>query len=152
HDARGRSDAAALGRTGAVVRLEGDVLDRADIEAGRGQRTERGLAAQAQTLHEDVDRLQAVLVRPARRGSGSHLRRARGALALCPAADVARGGPGDHGTGRIGDRHDGVVEGALDDRLPVDDVLLVLAARLARGRLAGLGCHAAELLWWYLVR
>src|SRR5690625_300731 len=152
HDGRGRSDAAALGRTGAVVRLGGDVLDRADLEAGRGQRTDRGLAARARALHEDVDLLQAVLLSPARGGLGGHLRGERGGLARALEADLARGGPGDHGTGRIGDRHDGVVEGALDERLPVDDVLLVLAARLARGRLAGLGCHAAELLWWYLVR
>src|SRR5699024_12369535 len=63
-------------------------------------------------------------------------------------ADLAGGGPGDDGAGRVRDGHDGVVERALDVGLAVDDVLLVLAARLARGGLTGLGCHAAELLWW----
>src|SRR5690606_11607890 len=64
------SDAAALGRTGAVVRLRGDVLDRAHLEAGRGERADRGLAARARALHEDVDLLQAVLLRLARGGLG----------------------------------------------------------------------------------
>src|SRR5690606_29656440 len=63
-------------------------------------------------------------------------------------ADLAGGGPGDDGAGRVRDGHDGVVERALDVGLAVDDVLLVLAARLARSGLTGLGCHAAELLWW----
>src|SRR5690606_13558678 len=128
----GRSDAAALGRAGAVVRLRGDVLDRADLEPGRGERADRGLAAGARALDEDVDLLQAVFLRLACGGLGGHLRGVGGRLARALEADLARGGPGDDGTGRVRDGHDGVVERALDVSLSVDDVLLVLAARLAR--------------------
>src|SRR4051812_40634895 len=48
-------DPSALGRTAAVVRLGGDVGDRADLQAGGLQRTDRGLAARAWALHEHVD-------------------------------------------------------------------------------------------------
>src|SRR4051794_21596711 len=68
--AGGRSDAAALGRAAAVVRLGRDVLDRADLEAGRLQRADRGLPAGAGALDEDVDLLHAVLLRPTGSGLG----------------------------------------------------------------------------------
>src|SRR5699024_4897520 len=85
---------------------------------------------------------------PGGRRPRGHLRGVGGRLARALEADLAGGGPGDDGAGRVRDGHDGVVERALDVGLAVDDVLLVLAARLARGGLTGLGCHAAELLWW----
>src|SRR5699024_8497257 len=86
-----RSDAAALGRPGAVVRLRGDVLDRADLEAGRGERADRGLAPGARALHEDVDLLQTVLLRLAGGGLGGHLRGVGGRLARALEADLAGG-------------------------------------------------------------
>src|SRR5215203_2858036 len=57
------SDAAALRRTAAVVRLRRHVVDRAHLEAGGLQRADRGLAARTRALHEDVDLLHAVLLR-----------------------------------------------------------------------------------------
>src|SRR5690606_32126576 len=51
----------------------------------------------------------------------------------------------DDSAGRVGDRNDGVVERRLDVGLAQRDVLLLLAARLARG---GLGCsHESVLLF-----
>src|SRR5450830_2135216 len=60
------SDAAALRRAATVVRLRRHVLDRADLEAGRLERADRGLAARTRALDEDVDLLHAVLLRTAR--------------------------------------------------------------------------------------
>src|SRR4051812_17422291 len=131
-------DPAPLGRPAAVVRLRGDVGDGADLEAGCLQRTDRGLTPGAGALDEDVDLLHAVLGRLAGAVLGGHLRGERRGLARALETDVACGGPRDHGTGRVGDRHDGVVEGALDVRVSVRDVLLLLAADLLRsGRGAG---------------
>src|SRR6478609_12225609 len=53
-DERSRgSDAATLRGAAAVVCLRRDVLDRADLEARRGERTDRGLTAGAGALDED---------------------------------------------------------------------------------------------------
>src|SRR5690625_6701221 len=57
------SAAAALGRTAAVERNRGDILDGAQFQAGGLQRTDRGLTARAGSLDEHVDLLQAVLLR-----------------------------------------------------------------------------------------
>src|SRR5690606_2419518 len=62
-------------------------------------------------------------------------------------ADLAGRGPRDHGTGRVGDRDDRVVEGALDVRLSVRDVLAFLAADLLGGRGSG-----SSLRWHKRVR
>src|SRR3954466_11290145 len=128
-----RSDPAPLRRAAAVVCDRGDVLDGADLEADRTQRTDRGLTAGAGTLHEHVDLAHAVLHRPASGGLGGHLRGERGRLAGALETHLAGRGPGDDRTGRVGDRHDGVVEGALDVRLPVGDVLAFLAPDLLDG-------------------
>src|SRR6478735_3548585 len=118
------SDAAALGRAAAVVGLRRHVLDRADLEAGGRQRADRGLAARTRTLHEDVDLLDAVLLRLA----GSVRRR----LARALEAHATRRRPADDSARRVGDRDDRVVERRLDVGLAQRDVLLFLAARLAR--------------------
>src|SRR3954454_10959009 len=107
------SDATALRRAAAVVRGGGDVLDRADLQAGGLDGADRGLAAGARTLHEDVDLAHAVLLGATRGGLGGHLRGERSRLAGALEADLAGGRPRDHRTGRVGDRDDGVVEGAL---------------------------------------
>src|ERR1700754_961868 len=135
-------DPAPLGRTAAVVRLRGDVGDRADLEAGGLQRADRGLTSGCGGLDEDVDLLHAVRGGLACGVLGSHLRDERRGLARALETDVACGGPRDHGTGRVGDRHDGVVEGALDVRVAVRDVLLLLAPDLlGAGRSASAGRH-----------
>src|ERR1043165_9139501 len=127
------SDPATLRWTAPVVRLRGHVRDLTDLEAHRLQRTDGGLPAGAGALDEHVDLAHAVLHRPARGGLGGQLRGERGRLAGALEAHLARGGPGDDRTGRVGDRHDGVVEGALDVRLPVGDVLAFLAPALLDG-------------------
>src|ERR1019366_5337730 len=67
------SDPAPLGRAAAIVRNRCDVLDRADLKAGRLERPDGGLAARARALHEDIDLAHAVLHRPAHGGLGRHL-------------------------------------------------------------------------------
>src|SRR5690606_4240511 len=101
------------------------------LEARGLQRTDRGLAARSRSLHEDVDLLHAVILRLTRSVLGGELRGERGRLARTLETDAARGGPADHGTGGVGDRDDRVVEGRLDVGLAHDDVLLILATRLA---------------------
>ena len=53
------SDSPTLGRTAAVVRNRRHVLDRLDLQAGRGERLDRRLAAGARTLHAHVHPLDA---------------------------------------------------------------------------------------------
>src|SRR5439155_7086935 len=89
-------DPPTLRRAAAVVRLRGDVLDRADLEAGGLQRADRRLAARAGPLDEDVHLAHAVLVRLAGGVLRGHLGRERGRLAGALEADVAGGGPRDH--------------------------------------------------------
>src|SRR5215207_9851716 len=135
-------DPAPLGRTAAVVRLGGDVGDGADLEAGGLEGTDRSLPAGAGALHEHVDLLHAVLGCLAGGALGGHLRGEWRRLARALETDVACRGPRDHRTGRVRDGHDGVVEGALDVRMAVRDVLLLLAADLPRsGRRTAAGRH-----------
>src|SRR6185312_7970991 len=123
--------AATLRRAAAVVGARGNVLDGPHLEAGGLQRADGGFAAGTRTLHEHVDLLHAVFLRPRGGRLGSHLGSVRGRLARALEPDLAGRGPRDDGTGRVRDGHDGVVEGALDVRLTQRDVLLVLATRLA---------------------
>src|SRR5262245_16995140 len=116
-------DPATLRRAASVVRLRRDVGDDSDLQARGGQRADGGLAARTRALDEDVDLTHAVLHGPARGGLGGQLRGERSRLTGALEAHLAGGGPGDHSTGRVRDGHDGVVEGALDVRLPVGDVL-----------------------------
>src|SRR5215468_9898488 len=90
------SDPAPLRRAAAVVGGRGDVLDGADLEADGTQRTDRGLAARARALDEDVDLAHAVLHRTPARGLGGHLRGERGRLTGALEADGAGRGPRDH--------------------------------------------------------
>src|SRR5690606_10281312 len=138
------SDAATLRRAAAVVRLRRDVLNRTHFEPSGRERADRGLASRARSLHEDVDLLDAVLLSLARSRLGSHTGGVRGRLARALEAHATGGCPADDSAGRVGDRDDGVVERRLDVGLAQRDVLLLLAARLARG---GLGCsHENSLL------
>src|SRR3954469_2290058 len=138
-------DPAPLGRTASVVRLRGDVGNGAHLEAGGLQRPDRGLAAGTWALDEHVDLLHAVLGGLAGGALGGHLRGERGGLTGALEAHVTTRRPRDHGTGRVRDRDDGVVEGALDVRVTVRNILLFLAADL-------LGPGRSTRLRWHVVR
>src|SRR3954451_3226377 len=140
-------DPAPLGRTAAVVRLRGDVGNRADLEAGRLQRPDRGLAAGTGALHEHVDLLDAVLLRLAGGVLCGQLCGERRRLTRPLEADMARRRPGDDVALRIGDRHDRVVERALDVGGAVRDVLLFPTA----GLLTLLRSRTALFCWWHLL-
>src|SRR5690349_19019612 len=137
-------DPAPLGRTATVVRLRGDVGNRAHLEAGGLQRADGGLAARTRALDEHVDLLHAVLLRLAGSVLGGELGGERRRLTRALEAHVTRTGPRDDVALGVGDRHDRVVERALDVRGTVRDVLLLPAAGLG-GTLLGralLGlCH-----------
>src|SRR3954465_409177 len=117
-----------LARAAAVVRLGGDVLDAGDLEPRGLQRADRGLAARARALHEDLDLLHALLDALAGGRVGGHLGGERGRLAGALEAGAAGGLPGDHVAFAVGERDDRVVERRLDVRLADRDVLLDLAA------------------------
>src|SRR5690606_35216072 len=119
----------------------------ANLEPGRGERADGRLPARPRSLDEDVDLAHAVLHRPAGGRLGGELGSEWGGLARSLEADLAGRGPRDHGTGRVGDRDDRVVEGALDVRLSVRDVLAFLAADLLGGRGSG-----SSLRWHKRVR
>src|SRR3954452_12127589 len=126
-----------LAGAAAVVCLRSDVLDAGDLEAGGLKAADRGLAARARALHEDLALLHALLDALARGGVSRHLRGEGGRLARALEAGAAGGLPGDHVPVAIRERDDRVVEGRLDVRLADWDVLLDLAAaalRTARSR------------------
>src|SRR5690606_27459517 len=128
----------------AVVRLGGDVVDGADLEACGLKRADRGLATRTRALNEDIHLLHAVLLRlPGGRLSGE-LRGVRGRLARTLETDATGRRPADDRPGGVGDRDDRFVEGGLDVGLPEGDVLLLFAARLTSGRLGC--CHVPVLL------
>src|SRR3989440_2979486 len=114
--------------------LRSDVLDAEDLQASRLQRADRGLAARARSLDEDLDLLKAVFHPLARAGVGGHLggegRRFARALEACR----ARGLPGDHVALAVGQRDDRVIERRLDVRLTDRDVLANAAARATPAR------------------
>src|SRR5215475_3304987 len=141
--ANSSSDPAPLWRAAAVVRDRGDVLDGPDLQAGGLQRADRGLTTRAGTLHEHVDLAHAVLHGPPRGGLSGHLSGERRRLARALEADLPGRRPGDHAAAGIGDRDDGVVEGALDVRMAVRDVLAFLPADLLGAGGTASGRHSA---------
>src|SRR2546422_4542175 len=149
----GHLDAPPLGGPAAVVRDGRDVRDRRDLETRRLQGTDGGLAAGSRALDEDLDLLEAVLHGAAGRRFGGDLGRQGRASAPPLVAPAARAAPGEHVALRVGQRHDGVVEGRLDVRLADDDVLLLAAAGaddFLFCHLLLLGCllpHADRLAW-----
>src|SRR3954447_1081124 len=122
------SDPSPLARAAAVVRLGGDVLDAGDLEPGGLQRADRGLAARARALDEDLDLLHALLDALAGGRVGGHLGGERGRLARALEAGAAGGLPGDHVAVAVGEGDDRVVERRLDVGLADGDVLLDPAA------------------------
>src|SRR5699024_6459608 len=140
------SDAATLRWAAAVVRLGGDVLDRADLQPGRLQRPDGGLPPGAGALDENLDLLHPVFLGAAGGSLGGHLGGEGCGLARALEAHLARGGPSDDATRRVGQRDDGVVEGRLDIGVAVGNILPLFATWPARRRRgAGLGRHAVLL-------
>src|SRR5512132_3046954 len=125
-------DATALARPAAVVRHRRHILDPGDLEARRGERTDRGLPARTRALHEHIDPLEAVLLRGPGGLLGRELRGERGGLPGTFEAHVAGARPAEGVPLLVGDRDDRVVEGRLDVRLPVQDVLLLATLGLLR--------------------
>src|SRR5687768_16018583 len=121
---------APLRRPATVVGLRGDVRDGPDLQARRGQRPDGSLPAGTRTLDENVDLTHAVLHRPTGGGLGGELGGERSGLSGALEPDLAGRRPRDHRTVRVRDGHDRVVEGALDVRLPMGDVLAFLAPDL----------------------
>src|SRR5580658_500364 len=142
------SDPAPLLGAAAVVGNGRDVLDADNLDPRRGERPDGGLAARTRPPHEDVHLAHAVLHGAPGAGLGGQLggegRRLAGALE----AHVAGRGPGQHVALGVGDGDHGVVEGALDVRDAVGDVLaLALAGPTRSGSLGRLGGHLlADLL------
>src|SRR5215469_8270904 len=132
---------APLGRAAAIVRNRGDVLDRADLQAGRLERPDGGLPARARTLHEHVNLAHAVLHGPAGGGLSGHLRGERRGLARALESDLPGRRPGNDAAAGVGDRDNGVVERALDMGVPVSDVLPLFPAYLLGGAGATLRWH-----------
>src|SRR5699024_5870481 len=140
------SDPAPLRRPAAVVRLRGDVLDSTDLEAGGLQRADRGLTTGPGALHEHVHLLHAVLGGLSRGVLRRHLRRVRRGLARTLEPDVSGRGPRDHSAQWIRDRDDRVVESALDVRMTMRNILLLLAANLLGSSRPSLRWHMNVLL------
>src|SRR6266581_1201318 len=124
----GHLDAPPLRWPAAVVRNRRDVGDRRDLETRRLQGADGGLAAGSRALDEDLDLLEAVLHRAARRRFGRDLGGKGRALARPLETLAAGAAPGEDVALGVGQRYDGVVEGGLDMRLAHDDVLLLAAA------------------------
>src|SRR4051812_31148316 len=91
----GLLDPPPLPGAASVMRLRGDVADAGDLEAGGLQRADRGLAARARTLDEDLDILQSLLDALARRGVRGDLGGEGRGLARALEAGAAGGLPGD---------------------------------------------------------
>src|SRR3984893_9693120 len=109
------SDAAALGRTAAVVRHRRNVADAANLDAGGGEGADRGLTAGAGTGDAHIDRTDAVVAGCVGSTDGRLLRCERGSVAGAAEAERAGGLPRERVADLVGDGDDGVVERSLDE-------------------------------------
>src|SRR5271170_2531222 len=109
------SDAAALGRTAAVVRHRRNVADAAYLDAGGCESADRGFAAGAGTGDAHIDRTDAVVAGCIGCTDGGLLRGERSALAGAAEAERAGRFPGERVADLVGDSDDGVVERRLDE-------------------------------------
>src|SRR3954453_11702888 len=121
-------DPPPLAGAAAVVGLGRHVADARDLQAGGLERTDRGLAAGAGTLDEDLDLLEALLHALLGGGVGRDLGREGRRLARALETGSAGGLPGDPVPPAVRERHDRVVEARLDVGLPDWHVLARLAA------------------------
>src|SRR6185295_10666518 len=124
----GVSDPPPLAGAAAVVCLWGDVPHAGDFEAGGLERADRGLAARARALHEDLDLLHALLDPLAGGRVGGDLGGEGSRLAGALEAGAAGGLPRDHVALAVREGDDRVVEAGLDVGLADRDVLLDPAA------------------------
>src|ERR687889_278080 len=130
-------DPPPLSRAAAVVCLGSHVPHAGDLEPGGLERADRGLAARARALDEDLDLLHALLDALAGRGVGGHLGGEGSRLAGALEAGAAGGLPRDDVALAVGEGDDRVVEAGLDVRLADRDVLLRLAAAALRASPGG---------------
>src|SRR4051812_17365616 len=130
-------DPPPLAGAAAVVGLRSDVADAGDLQAGGLERADRGLAARARALDEDLDLLQALLDALAGGGVGGDLGGEGRRLARALEAGAAGGLPGDDVALAVGQGDDRVVERRLDVRLADRDVLLGAAAPALRALRSG---------------
>ena len=125
----------------------GDVLDAGHLDAGGGQGPDGRLTAGAGASHQHVDPAHTVLHGPLGALLGRQLGGEGGGFPRSLEPHVAGRCPGQNVPLRIGDRDDGVVEGALDVGDAERDVLaLPLAGPAGGGGLGGLGHLLANLL------
>src|SRR3954469_12376974 len=124
-------DPPPLARAAAVVGLRRNVADARDLEAGGLERADRGLAAGAGALDEDLHALEALLDALAGGGVRGDLRGERRRLARALEARPAGRLPRDHVALAVAEGHDRVVEARLDVGLADGDVLPRLAATTA---------------------
>src|SRR3954452_19894398 len=127
-----RSDPAPLRGAAAVVGDGRDVRDRADLEAGSLERSDRLLATGARPLDVHLDLAHPVLHRAPGSAIGGQRRGVRRALPGALEPGHAGRAPAHHGAGEVGDRDDRVVERRLDVDVPLGDVLPFPAALLDR--------------------
>src|SRR5690606_22167191 len=137
------SDAPLLRRTAAVVRDRRDVRDRQDLDAERVQRPHRGLATRAGALDLDLQVLDAAVLGGTAGGVGRDLGGERRRLARALEAGATGRRPGERVALAVGDRDDRVVEGRMDVRDAIRNVLLDLLAD-ALGALRAT-CHGCVL-------
>src|SRR5918995_7302435 len=119
-------DPAPLAGAASVVCLWSDVPHSRHLEPGGLQRADRGLAARARALHEDLDLLHPLLDALARGRVCGDLRGEGGRLARALEAGSTGGLPRDHVALAVGHGDDRVVERRLDVCLADRDVLLDL--------------------------
>src|ERR1700677_5257400 len=135
------SDAAALGRTAAVVRHWRNVADAAVLDAGGGESAHRGLAAGAGTGDAHIDRADTVIAGCVSCTDGGLLRGERSSLAGAAEAERTGRFPAERVAHLIGDGDDGVVGGGLNEDEAEWNVLafalfeLLVLAGLCRGTL-----------------
>src|SRR6202044_2123022 len=105
------------------------------------------LTTRARTTNEHVDATNSVLHGALGTLLGGHLRRERRGLPRALEADVAGRGPGDDVSLVVGDRHDRVIERALDVRDAVYDVLALALSGPTASRAGGRTSHQAASRW-----
>src|SRR5438094_1573331 len=132
--ARHALDPPLLGRPAPIVRDRRHVADRADLQARRGERLDRGLAPRAGALHAHVHAPDAQIHRFAGRLLGRHGGGERGRLLGALESGLARGSPGEGVRLHLRDRDERVIERRRDvgHAFGLDHLLGALRARCFR--------------------
>lgn len=110
-----------------------DVSNRGDFQPGDLQPSQGRFPTGARTIHENCQRSNAIIDGHTSGIFRGHLSRERGAFPRAFKALSTGGRPADNSAGLIRDRHDSVVERALDERNSIRDFATsLLLARLFR--------------------